>query len=838
MNIPPSNSNLDASNDRRNILTPLPRSGTHTTVPAAALIHDLTPLPAGVFPTSQPAKPSPAPLNPPIFNLPTFSYQPSDPLLRDTAIICFPSSSERNVLPEKMDCYLVSIKDDALVLMDVPPNEPQEKKNCTDEKEIECEEENPDPEFNSTPLVDKIIELSNGELSEEYLEKMCSNVHISMPTELSGQIDEKFFANLFGDAIIHGSHLEGASSQENLAILLHFLQNIPASQSPELKNLCLEFEALMKLMIKMDSINQSQEAVDHLAHEIVAQLKQMKVGDTFLFPGGWTGKPGHFILYKFTRCEKNFSLKIINTGAGLNYHPTLVKDKIVYQPWVEVKEIPLTVIWSPNFWKTTILRTIKDRSSKPAEAKEIYEDWVSLLEGKWVTIVDTINYSFSIFIKPQASGTCSVRVFLAYIKECLGIVLAKELIFQIKFWTLANYYVKNVKPLNYSDWMLRNCAASALAKAALYRNKRLSPHSNPFTHVEDLIKIYTLTTAVVRGCQEFRTNYASNSRNFYPPLKVSPEHSLVKNVLMTADILDPSQEPNKDKSVKTKRQKTIQKENPSVDLPKFPTLQDWSVSISPWIKFLEHFENRKAEEVSIYMHYLIQSLPVPTVDGTHLEIFRKPAAVTKDLRSLAQIHLRLGNLFNKEDRFPANRVIDLMHLFALADSVAQKGILARHKFDIFNLRLHLPLLNFFFPKDKNALTMRLSDAIDQQRALALENYFSTRNRSDTPALFNYHFNQNSECTIEIKQGVEHTCGDFILIQAVREQQQQFFSNLKMKYTNLSWPAFDTYLFSAKHEDNPVAKEYFDLRDIFFFYCRSFSIRSSRKISLYMNFPMI
>lgn len=647
-------------------------------------------------------------------------------------------------------------------------------------------------------LAHKIREMWRG--SEESLEETCDHFEIVIPENMKHKMDKHLFANLHGDALIAYSDLEGGDPAVNLAFFLKVIQNSFRSSLPEREKLYQDLERLRDLDHKMKECA-TEHQVDLLASEIVEYFKQMQPGEIFLFPGGWRAKPsGHFMLYEFQRREEGFALKIVNTGEGIQYHFELqAVDKTFYQPFVQIHEIPLENILSKTFWKSTICFSTAIRSKIHVDSEDVYENWLKLLGGKWMDQCDAPQ----VVVQKQRAGSCSVKTFLAYFKMRLGLEAAKDLIFQIKFWSLANEYAHEKTPQNYSDRLLREKAASSLAKAALKRNERLPALFENGTFVDDLIKVYQLTKAVLDQCGQSEILLMQNEVPYKNERGEQTECILPNLVPNFKKILEPKQEEPEEEPVRKKAAPQDSKEDLLLSM-KGPFLSNWVKDLPLCLNFLK-IKGYASDMGPFYLHRILQDLPIPTIeDHSCLREIQDTAAISDNLRLFANY------LFIWKKKLPpVAMLVNFLHLYALADKIAHQSILHHHQFDTFRYGLHVPFFQILFPS-QSSLTLLIDDLKDQQRLLALYQYFTQRQAPCAATLFNYCY-ENQGISVKICPGIEHQCADFALIKSIAEK----LKNEKIK--RMDWQSQWGYLFTSLNKANPLTPEYFHLREIFIFY---------------------
>lgn len=209
---------------------------------------------------------------------------------------------------------------------------------------------------------------------------------------------DKAYIGVFGDPYVRDTELEGGHIAESIDAM-HFIldalyrSSAPASEaatSTEATPLPFNFStsewfstftspsarsALQSVIdtIKgsLDTIHLAKDALDALADKDMKdsdklqfsyrlirncrlKLRSMKVGDVFLLPGGWIApKAGHAIMHILYKYEKSYSFVTCNTGGGLTYHPSSVKEdgtKMVFRTSIRLDNIREDIILDDAFW--------------------------------------------------------------------------------------------------------------------------------------------------------------------------------------------------------------------------------------------------------------------------------------------------------------------------------------------------------------------------------------------------------------------------------------------------------------------------------------------------------
>ena len=160
---------------------------------------------------------------------------------------------------------------------------------------------------------------------------------------------------------------------------------------------------------------------------IGTQLDQMAPGETFLIPGGWEGvggKSGHAMLYELSKeKEGNFTLKIYNTGSGLEFHPTATSDahslhaEVLMKTGIDPKRITNPTFWGVYF--ETLLDPIN--ANLQPTAYEVYRLFDLIEDGFVEKAVKQTADSMrgKKLRRGQRIGNCTGEVLRLYMKTKL-----------------------------------------------------------------------------------------------------------------------------------------------------------------------------------------------------------------------------------------------------------------------------------------------------------------------------------------------------------------------------------------------------------------------------------
>ena len=246
-------------------------------------------------------------------------------------------------------------------------------------------------------------------------------------------IDFKTFSAIFLDGELGGTNLEGL----NLEKAITPLKNYITSLSPDLSLLLKELDFLCKC--SQDMLQNA--TLEHITTNIITRLQEKS--DVF-FPGGWSGKPGHAMIYRLIAKNDKIYFLAYNTGAGNQYHQTniLANGKQGHYAALSYElPVPQTAEDYSNF-SLWIIKLLQPQVLLPNtgqyDAKNIYEHLIPYIyylggkpinaENAPVTIPTTIG---------QRSGTCTQKSLQQMLKcFCKDNIAYRELFLNYRVYLL------------------------------------------------------------------------------------------------------------------------------------------------------------------------------------------------------------------------------------------------------------------------------------------------------------------------------------------------------------------------------------------------------------------
>lgn len=239
-------------------------------------------------------------------------------------------------------------------------------------------------------------------------------------------------AHVMGGAAIKGmiieyQHLEGAPFVEVAKTLICFLE-AKAAKEEEVKSLQSVIESLKQVLEIDGKLKEQNERA--FSVWMVERMRKLGPGKRLLLPGGWIGKktgfgdevgPGHAMLYELERqSDGRFTIHVINTGAGAEYHPSKIvgfKEKMI--PVRIFHNLPELSVLNPEPWRAyfKLVREAPEKNSQDYSASLIYENLLSSL-GVQLSEPD-FKEGFGECpdaITQQKAGTCAMKSLLAFLR--------------------------------------------------------------------------------------------------------------------------------------------------------------------------------------------------------------------------------------------------------------------------------------------------------------------------------------------------------------------------------------------------------------------------------------
>ena len=244
------------------------------------------------------------------------------------------------------------------------------------------------------------------------------------------------FVGEFCDCFIDNTDLEGGQSAPALRDLSGYLEAAARDQrqTPLLREHRAAVEFVQAQLRSAADLDESTEASRESASRFHDRLARLAVGEVVTFCGGWLKPPqGHAIMYCIERtADDTFAWVIINTGEGINYHPTsweydrdesAAGPRARFRSAVRIEEIPKDKLLDEVV--LYVLLRLRAHMNKLHTPAVVYEALVPYLTGD-----QTFLEAFAAGERrhsdlqgdletPQRAGTCYYRCVLSCMKYLL-----------------------------------------------------------------------------------------------------------------------------------------------------------------------------------------------------------------------------------------------------------------------------------------------------------------------------------------------------------------------------------------------------------------------------------
>lgn len=274
--------------------------------------------------------------------------------------------------------------------------------------------------------------LSKEEMDARFFENL--KTFLSLPPI---PIDDTIFMHVAGDIIGQGTGLEGGTFKEMLTYRLKIMEqqleamfkqeNVPVERMQELQKISGQLKTALKLFESMGSDGKTFQTA------IQEEISNLNEGESFFFPGGWTG---HGIVYEVVKQSNGLlTFRIFNTGMGSTVQrSTTIGTKQLYLPFTEIEDIS-----AENFLNPFFIQGIQNLYRHPlanTKSTNLYEYLLTFLKGKMSDRV----YSLEDIRELQKSGTCSYMSISAVLTQAFSSQsLSKRFEFETQLKAIADY---------------------------------------------------------------------------------------------------------------------------------------------------------------------------------------------------------------------------------------------------------------------------------------------------------------------------------------------------------------------------------------------------------------
>ncbi|CDR34502.1 DUF3638 domain-containing protein [Criblamydia sequanensis] len=262
--------------------------------------------------------------------------------------------------------------------------------------------------------------------------------------------DLKLFANETSDSLIKDTSLEGTSFHKAIDRFSNVLESVfeqlarRGNTVPSFNLQCLNQIKEVSLELEDVALSYSLKNYKKLVDKLSDRFADLQKGESFYFPGGWYGRPGHAMIYIVERQNNGkFSFTIVNTGAGLENHPSYFKNgKRYYQTHLKKRDIEEADLLNNDFISSLIEPQIYPiwKIKNEASEKNIYQGIFSSLRGT----VEKLDFNLfpEFFETSQNAGTCTFKSLFASLRQkCLTGFPTKEE--GLNFYKTIKFHYKN-----------------------------------------------------------------------------------------------------------------------------------------------------------------------------------------------------------------------------------------------------------------------------------------------------------------------------------------------------------------------------------------------------------
>jgi len=380
--------------------------------------------------------------------------------------------------------------------------DPQAMLRSLNEVEVKGKDQN--AEITLKSVYEKILQACS-KAKEQYL-KIFNSIPKTFLKAVFGTKEEisTRVAHLFGDLFLKSTGYEGDSQSNMMSHTSEMVSKYIVELEKNAKENADEIDSLKKFLEKLMPGIESQMELEKIGEKaftagMIEKLTKLPVGKSIIHGGGWVnGEGGHAMYYEMTKQPDNtFSMKVYNTGAGLEFHPSRVEynakesaDQSNFTEKrasnIEIRSIPFNRMTSPSFWKTVYeVQTVKSYFHKESQqtiptrfnGQTIYVYLLNTLNG----VVDqNVVTDPKDYIVPQHSGVCSWTGIRAALASHISKKSMERFEYSIKIAGLSELHEANKDLMNLKDDesaqnLLLKCALQLPAEAAqLYRKNSIT----------------------------------------------------------------------------------------------------------------------------------------------------------------------------------------------------------------------------------------------------------------------------------------------------------------------------------------------------------------------------
>lgn len=224
-------------------------------------------------------------------------------------------------------------------------------------------------------------------------------------------------------------------------------------------------ESLLREIYTIHTMAQTQasQALSELQERILASVENLKPGESLLLPGGWTGSPGHAMLYQVEKMlDDSFRFHLFNSGDGLPYHPQDGDRYLCHLQWNLGNIHSMRRALSPTLQSLLTLRTFGKEAGFSTASKQLYESVLPKMESLGAKRqIGTLDDPC--WMGAQKAGICTWQSIVVWERSQLKKATQKRLSLCTKVRTFQSYIKSGLTGLERADLV------SVLAKRTLLK---------------------------------------------------------------------------------------------------------------------------------------------------------------------------------------------------------------------------------------------------------------------------------------------------------------------------------------------------------------------------------
>ena len=271
------------------------------------------------------------------------------------------------------------------------------------------------------------------------------------------KITTKGFAHMHGEVFIANSGLEGETQGNMMKYLTAYLENSNLSENGKklLRTLKSSEEFFEKFPFdEMCDAGKVLAVRDSFCGLVNAKFKNLAAGEKLLMPTGWVSTSGGHAMYLEAMKQDNgkFTVRIFNSGAGLENHPKILLDNTYKShPFLEIKNIEESRLGGKDFLSALLEINLCTQDTSKTPTRYSQEDLYNIL---WPYLGgEKVDRAWKIdeFITPQPSGTCTWSSLMALAQSYLSPDEFSRMQYEIRLVSLCDFYNQRKENLQQNE---------------------------------------------------------------------------------------------------------------------------------------------------------------------------------------------------------------------------------------------------------------------------------------------------------------------------------------------------------------------------------------------------